>query len=525
MLTAQDVEASLAHDKSLPGFTPVAEGCYTPNIEPLISKLPSIENPPEFEVNWEDNDPENPRLWPLWYKSLAVAVMSLSATVVSLSSTLYTSGIPGMQDEFGVPKLAALAGVTTYMFGMAIGGVVFAPLSEVVGRRPVYIAAMSTFLLFLLPPALAHNIETILVSRFFGGLFGSALMSNSPASVNDIISDEHRALAFGFWSIGPTNGPVYGPIIGGFVFEYLGWRWTHWIVLIIGGGVIVILASIKETYTPVILRQRAKKKRAETHNAMWWTRYDGGHDTKSSLRASMSRPFVMLLTEPICIFWDIYVALVYGILYLCFVAYPIAFQQERGWSPGIGGLGFIGIGVGVLVAIACEPLFRKVINSHRKSEDSTVSPEAMVSIVSLGAVLLAIGQLWFSWTCTPNVHWVIPILAGLPFGAGNACVFIYASNYLARSYGIYAASALAGNMFLRSVMGACLPLAGPSMYRNLGLNWAGTLLGLVETMCIAIPVVFYFCGHKIRKASRLITELEGLVAAQADVITKNSVIT
>ena len=115
-------------------------------------------------------------------------------------------------------------------------------------------------------------------------------------------------------------------------------------------------------------------------------------------------------------------------LYLCFVAYPIAFQQERGWSPGIGGLSFIGIGVGVLIAIACEPIFRKIINLHRKSEDGIVEPEAMVSIVGFGATLLTVGQLWFSWTCTPSVHWIVPILAGVPFGGGNACVFIYATN-------------------------------------------------------------------------------------------------
>jgi multidrug resistance protein len=225
--------------------------------------------------------------------------MSLGATVVSLSSTLYTSGIPGLQEEFGISKLEALVGVTTYLLGMALGSVLFAPLSELVGRRPVYIISMTVFLLLLLPSALARNIETVLVSRFFGGFFGSALMSNSPASVNDIVSDEHRALAFGFWSIGPTNGPVYGPIIGGFVFEYLGWRWTNWIVLIIGGGVLALMASIKETYAPVILRKRAERKRKETQNTKWWTRYDGAQDFVSSLRASLSRPFIMLLTEPI----------------------------------------------------------------------------------------------------------------------------------------------------------------------------------------------------------------------------------
>ncbi|CAG8125037.1 unnamed protein product [Penicillium nalgiovense] len=490
------------------------EDHFSSHLEPVISKLASIHAPPGFEVYWDSEDPENPRLWPLWYKGLTVAAMSLGATVVSLSSTLYTSGIPGLQEDFHVSKIVALLGVTTYLLGMGIGSIIFAPLSELVGRRPVYIASMIIFLLLLLPSALAQNIESILVSRFFGGFFGSALMSNSPASVNDIVSDRHRALAFGFWSIGPTNGPVYGPIIGGFVFQYLGWRWTNWIVLIIGGVVLVLIASVKETYAPVILKRRAARKRKETQNPKWWTRYDDGVGFASSLRINLKRPFVMLLKEPICMFWDGYVAIVYGVLYLCFVAYPIAFQQERGWSPGIGGLSFVGIGVGVLIAIACEPLFRQVINLHRKDpETGIVQPEAMVSIVFFGATLLAIGQLWFSWTCTPNVHWAVPILSGVPFGVGNACVFIYASNYIARSYGIYAASALAGNMFTRSIMGAFLPLAGPSMYKALGLNWASTILGIVEAACILIPVVFYFCGHRIRKASPFIKEVEKLQAA------------
>ncbi|KAJ5419995.1 hypothetical protein N7465_002514 [Penicillium sp. CMV-2018d] len=484
------------------------------NLKPVISKLASIHALPEFEVYWDSEDPDNPRLWPLWYKGLTVAAMSLGATIVSLSSTLYTSGIPGLQEEFHISKIVALLGVTTYLLGMGIGSILFAPLSELLGRRPIYIVSMTIFLLLLLPSALAQNIQSILVGRFFGGFFGSALMSNSPASVNDIVSDKYRALAFGFWSIGPSNGPVYGPIIGGFVFQYLGWRWTNWIVLIIGGVALVLIASVKETYAPVILKRRATRKRKETQNPKWWTRYDDGLGFMSLLRVNLKRPFVMLFTEPICIFWDGYVAIVYGILYLCFVAYPIAFQQERGWSPGIGGLSFIGIGVGVFLSIACEPLFRKVINIHRKNpETGMVPPEAMVSIIFFGATLLAIGQLWFSWTCTPNVHWIIPIISGLPFGVGNACVFIYAQNYIAQSYGLYSASALAGNMLTRSVMGAFLPLAGPAMYETLGLNWAGTILGLVETACIMIPVVFYFYGHKIREASPLIKEAKKLQAA------------
>ena len=280
-------------------FTAGAEILVNSNSSPAIANLLTVQKPPEFEIYWEAQDPENPRLWPLWYKGLTVAAMSLGATVVSLSSTLYTSGIPGLQEDFHVSKLVALLGVTTYLLGMGIGSIIFAPLSELMGRRLVYIVSMTIFLLLLLPSALARNIESILVSRFFGGLFGSALMSNSPASVNDIVSDKHRALAFGFWSIGPTNGPVYGPIIGGFVFQYLGWRWTNWIVLIIGAVVLVLIASVKETYAPVILKRRAARKRKETQDPKWWTRYDDGVGFTSSLNINLKRPFVMLLTEPI----------------------------------------------------------------------------------------------------------------------------------------------------------------------------------------------------------------------------------
>lgn len=287
------------HDPGLTrSYTTGAEG-YTEPVEPAISQLPSIQNPPDYEVYWTPDDAENPRLWPLWYKGLSIVTISLGATVVSLYSTVYTSGIPGLQEEFHISKIVGLLGVFTYLLGMAMGTFVSAPLSEVFGRRPVYLVSMGIFLLLVLPSALAPNIEAILISRFFGGLFASTVMGNSPASVNDIVSDKHRAAAFGVWSIGPANGPVYGPIIGGFVFEYLGWRWTNWIVLILGGAIFVLMCLIKETYAPVILRHRAAKLRKKTGNPKWWTRYDGGETLKVRLRVGLSRPLIMLVTEPI----------------------------------------------------------------------------------------------------------------------------------------------------------------------------------------------------------------------------------
>lgn len=150
-----------------------------------------------------------------------------------------------------------------------------------------------------------------------------------------------------------------------------------------------------------------------------------------------------------------------------------------------------------------------MINSHKPDpETGHVPPEAAMSVVCIAACLTPIGQLWFSWTCVPkSIHWALPIAAGIPFGAGNTAVFIYASNYLVHSYGIYAASAMAGNSVIRSFLGGTLPLAGPALYRAMGPNWAGTFLGLLEVLIIPIPFVFYRYGAKIRRRSALISKM------------------
>ncbi|CAG8228203.1 unnamed protein product [Penicillium olsonii] len=464
---------------------------------------------PSYEVRWIDGDPENPRNWSLLYKTIVVASMGYSATVITLASTCYSVTIPGLEDELGITKIVGLLGITTYLLGMAAGSLLLAPVSEMYGRRPVYFVSVGLFTIMTLPVALAHNIETILVFRFLSAFFGSAMVSNSPGSVSDVVSDHHRPMAFGFWAIGPLNGPVLGSILGGFIYQYLGWRWTNWIIMIMGGLSVVLLAFVKETYTPILLRKRAQKERADTNDPKWWSAYDNNLPFLSFCRINISRPIVMILTEPICIFWDSYVAVSYGILYLCFVSYPIAFQTNRGWSPGIGGLSYLGIGCGTLITIFMEPVLRCWIRSHPKDpETGVVPPEATVKPITVGAICLAVGQIWFAWTSTPNVHWVVPILAGIPFGAGNAALFIYSSNYLAHSYGQYAASALAGNTVVRSILGAVLPLAGPSMYATLGLNWGGFLLGMAETICILIPFVFLYYGHRIRRASPLIQQMQ-----------------
>ncbi len=135
-------------------------------------------------------------------------------------------------------------------------------------------------------------------------------------------------------------------MIGGFVFESLGWRFTAWVPMIGAAVSWFLVFSIPETYAPSLLRAKAIKRRKETQDDRWYSRYDDKRQFWPLLRENLTRPFSMAIFEPICIFWNLYIALVYGVLYLCFVSYPIVFGELRGWSPGFVGLSYTGIGIG-----------------------------------------------------------------------------------------------------------------------------------------------------------------------------------
>lgn len=165
-----------------------------------------------FEVDFDDGEKANPQNWSLWFKGVVIMIFSYSTTCTVLYSTSYTSAIPGMMREFGISDNEGILGVTTYLLGMATGSVILAPLSEMYGRRPVYLIVMFLFVVFVIPCAVAKNIATILAIRFLGAFCAAAMISNAPGTVNDIVDEDHRALAFSVWSIGPMNGPVIGPV-------------------------------------------------------------------------------------------------------------------------------------------------------------------------------------------------------------------------------------------------------------------------------------------------------------------------
>lgn len=350
-----------------------------------------------------------------------------------------------------------------FVLGFAIGPLLWAPLSELFGRQVLYFVTYAALTAFNAGAAGAQNIETLLILRFFAGAFGSSPLTNAGGVIADMFPARERGLAMTLFAAAPFMGPALGPIVGGFVGETVGWRWVEGVLAIFTGALWIIAALlVPETYAPVLLRKRAAELSKRT-GQVYKTQKDASTSKESGgsaqlSKTALSRPWVLLFREPIVLLFSIYMAIVYGILYMLFGAFPIVYQQNRGWSPGIGGLSFIGVAVGMAFAVVYSVWDNKRYANISDAHKGFAPPEARLPPTFVGALAVPIGLFWFAWTNGPNIHWIVSIIAGAPFGFGTVLIFLGVMNYLIDTYTIYAASVLAANSVLRSLFGAAFPL-------------------------------------------------------------------
>lgn len=267
-------------------------------------------------------------------------------------------------------------------------------------------------------------------------------------------------------------------------------------------GVVWIMGAlyIPETYPPVLLQKRAAALSEATGKKFIsiMEKQRGKTTPGKAFKTAMIRPWVLLFTEPIVLLISIYMAILYGTLYMLFGAFPIVFQEDRGWSQGIGGLAFLGVAVGMTLGVAYAMIDNKRYAKVEIEHNGEAPPEARLPPAMVGAVAIPIGMFWFAWTNYPSIHWIVCIIASAPFGFGVVLVFLSCMNYLIDSYTIYAASVLAANSVLRSLFGAAFPLFTDQMFGKLGIHWASSIPAFLALACLPAPIIFYKYGHSIR---------------------------
>ncbi|KAI9841007.1 MAG: hypothetical protein M1837_001082 [Sclerophora amabilis] len=471
--------------------------------KPFPPVLPERE---EYVVEFDgEHDPLHAQNWPMKKKVGTGVMLGFWTLVAAFGSSIFSSATQAVAANFGVSMEVGLLGLSLYVLGFATGPTLWAPLSELRGRRMPLVISAFGFSIFMIGVAVGKDLQTVLICRFWAGFFGACPLAVVAAVFSDMFDNRTRGLAITVFSMTVFTGPLFAPFIGGFItMSYLGWRWTGYITAIMGFLAFGLnLAFLEETYPPVILVSKASELRRRTKN---WGIHAKQEEIEVDFRELMtknfSRPLRLLVTEPIVFLLSIYMAFIYGLLYLFLTAYPIVFQHIHGMNLGIGGLPYFGMIVGMICAGIFIVLMQPSYNRKLVANNNVPVPEWRLPPVIIGGVSFSLGLFWFGWTgYRADIHWIAPTLSGLLTGFGLLAIFLQSLNYLVDAYLMFAASAIAANTFLRSLAGAGFPMFATYMFNGMGVQWASTLLGCFAALLVPIPVVFYLYGHKIRERS------------------------
>ena len=336
------------------------------------------------------NDPRNPMLFSPWKKWSITLMVSFATLAVAFVSSAYSAAIPQVIAEFHCSLEVATLGTSLFVLGFAVGPLMWAPMSELYGRQILFFGTYAVLTTFNAGAAGSQNMRTLIVLRFLAGAFGSSPLTNAGGVIADMFPANQRGLGMSLFASAPFLGPAIGPIVGGFVGETVGWRWVEGVMAIFTGLLWIAGALyVPETYPPVLLQKRAAalSKRTGKKYISILEKERGRRTPAKAFKIALARPWALLVMEPVVLLISIYMAILYGTLYMLFGAFPIVFQEHRGWSQGIGGLSFMGVAVGMAIGVVYSILDNNRYANVEKKHNGEAPPEARLPPAMTGAVV------------------------------------------------------------------------------------------------------------------------------------------
>jgi DHA1 family multidrug resistance protein-like MFS transporter len=317
--------------------------------------------------------------------------------VASFNSAIFAAAAAEASNEFTVGREVTALGTSLFVLGFASGPLIWAPGSELIGRRwPLCIGILGSSI-FTIACATSKDIQTLIICRFFAGLFGASPLCVVPAVLSDLYNSTYRGIAISVYALTVFGGPFLAPFIGEFIASsYLGWRWTLYLPAILGfTDFCLLLFFLRETFAPFILVEKAIQLRRQTGN--WAIHAEQERlelDIDAVIRNYLTRPLRMLATEPIVLLVSMYMSFIYGLVYALLGAYPYVFTHVYGMPAGMSALPFLGLFLGVVLALFFILCQHGSYTRKLEANNGKVVPEWRLGPAILGAVVFTIGLFW-----------------------------------------------------------------------------------------------------------------------------------
>jgi multidrug resistance protein len=464
----------------------------------------------------------SPLTWSPAKKSVTLWVSCIAACFTGYSVGAYSPGVDQMMVQWQVGYVAISLGMTAFTAGFAIAPMVLAPFSEINGRKPVFMVTGFLFAISQLCCGLTPSYAGLMASRFFVGVGGSTFSTIIGGVVSDMYESEQRNTPMALYSSAVLVGTGLGPFVSSFIVRQTSYRWVFYSQAIADFIIVAALGVFFcETRGSVLLARKAavlnswyaelesKGHRLNTTSIaatrVRWKVPDAADRSSLSrvIRTSLSRPFYLLVTEPILFSISLWVSFSWAVLYLTLAGIPLMFSEVYLLSAPESGTVYAALSIGALaytpLAILQDKLAEKYnflqFREHRRE------PEYRLFFVSAEALLLPLGLFLAGWSARADVHLAVPA-TGLGIASmGIFSIYLATFNYLADVYGSYASSALAAQGFCRNVAAGGLPLLTTTMFRNLGIRNSIGILGGIGLALGTVPWIILGWGKAIRNRS------------------------
>ncbi|KAK7054628.1 hypothetical protein VNI00_003091 [Paramarasmius palmivorus] len=426
--------------------------------------------------SWWDKAPENPLNWQPGAKWAVIGACRYKPSYRRpIASSIMGPALPDIGQHYGIESETVTAlTLSIFLLAWVVGPLFFGPLSEVYGRRWIFIAANVFFLAFNIACIFAPSTGTLIAFRFLAGLGASVpyiyrKLSRQP----DIRVFPRRVLL----------GPPLGPVMGGYLTQTVGFKYCFVVSsALCGAALVVALLFLKETYGPVI-RERLSAANSGSSATI---------DALATNDEAQKHPS------------NLYAAIIFGILNAFFTTFPILFEDEYGFSPGSTGLTYLGGGLGELLsAIIMGGIGASIYAKLSAGNGGVGKPEYRVPAMYPAAILAPGGLFWYGWSAQNHLHWIMPVLGSAIFCFGMIASLLPIQLYFLDSF-TYAASALAATSALRFAFGFAFPLFVPHMISAMGYGGTYSFFGgILLLIGVPFPLWIFYKGEEIRKKSSL----------------------
>ncbi|KAI9891785.1 MAG: hypothetical protein M1814_002350 [Vezdaea aestivalis] len=447
------------------------------------------------------SDPDNPINWTLYNKIYASTAGFMFAFTAAFGITCYTTGILEVMKQFEVSMTASILGLSLYLFGIVFAPIITPHLSERYGRTVVYLVTYPIFMLFILGAGFSKTFGSLMVCRFFAGMFAGPSLVLIEGTFADVWHPDVTLSYYAALALAAFTGTGCGPLIGGFVIPHTSWRWTQWLTLMLALATFLFGVGMPETYGREIMRRRAKKQGV----SLTLRKADSGDSFGEMASATLIEPIKMLVTEPLVMGISLYAAFLFGTVFQFFISIPVVLNMVYKFSPAQVGLAFISaIGASILAALASISIDQLVVpRMLAKRQNPTKQIEYRLIPGMVGSICLTASFFWVGWTAAPTFASPVPITGTALYVFGNMSILISAISYLFDAYPpLGTLSALTAAACLRLIVGGIIPLVIIQMIMGLTGAWALSLFGFIAATLMPTPFLLYHFGARLRANSR-----------------------